>query len=78
MLRPGMLNKFNKFGGQFPWLSILFSVFAGWVFASMEKVGEATENSFERNANDIPMATLCHSVEIDLPNMPGEPGLSEP
>lgn len=78
MLPLGMLNEFNKLGGQFIWLSIPFSVLVGWVFTSMEKVGEATENPFEGNANDIPMATMCITIEIDLLDMMDEPVLPEP
>lgn len=78
MLPLGMLNEFNKLGDYFIWLSIPFSVLVGWVFISMEKVGEATENPFEGNANDIPMAMLCRTIEIDLLDMLDEPILPEP
>ncbi len=78
MLPFGMLNEFQKLGGNFVWLTIPFSVIVAWVFTSMEKVGEATENPFEGGANDIPMAALSRTIEIDLRDMLEENNLPEP
>jgi putative membrane protein len=74
----GMLHEFQKLGEQFVWLTIPFSVVVSWVFTSMEKVGEATENPFEGGANDIPMAALSRTIEIDLRDMMDETNLPEP
>lgn len=78
MLPYGMLNEFNKLGEHFVWLTIPFTVIVSWVFTSMEKVGEATENPFEGGANDIPMAALSRTIEIDLRDMLGESNLPSP
>lgn len=78
MLPFGMLNEFQKIGGNFVWLTIPFSVLVSWIFTSMERVGEATENPFEGGANDIPMAALCRTIEIDLRDMLDEENLPEP
>ncbi|MBL7858847.1 MAG: multidrug transporter [Cyclobacteriaceae bacterium] len=78
MLPFGMLNEFQKLGGNLVWLTIPFSVIVAWVFTSMEKVGEATENPFEGGANDIPMAALSRTIEIDLRDMLDESNLPEP
>lgn len=78
MLPFGMLNEFQKLGEHFVWLTIPFSVIVSWVFTSMEKVGEATENPFEGGANDIPMAALSRAIEIDLRDMLDESQLPEP
>lgn len=78
MLPFGMLNEFQKLGDHFVWLTIPFSVVVSWVFTSMEKVGEATENPFEGGANDIPMAALSRTIEIDLRDMLDESSLPEP
>ncbi|MEB2774053.1 bestrophin family ion channel [Algoriphagus sp. D3-2-R+10] len=78
MLPFGMLNEFQKLGDIFVWLTIPFSVIVSWVFTSMEKVGEATENPFEGGANDIPMAALSCTIEIDLRDMLDEINLPEP
>lgn len=74
----GMLNEFQKLGGDLVWLTIPFSVIVAWVFTSMEKVGEATENPFEGGANDIPMAALSRTIEIDLRDMLDENNLPAP
>ncbi len=78
MLPYGMLNEFHKLGGNLVWLTIPFSVIVAWVFTSMEKVGEATENPFEGGANDIPMAALSRTIEIDLRDMLAEKILPDP
>jgi putative membrane protein len=78
MLPFGMLNEFQKLGDTFVWLTIPFSVIVSWVFTSMEKVGEATENPFEGGANDIPMAALSRTIEIDLRDMLDESNLPDP
>lgn len=77
MLPFGMLNEFQKLGSHFVWLTIPFSVIVSWVFTSMDKVGEASENPFEGGANDIPMAALCRTIEIDLRDMMDEKELPE-
>ncbi len=78
MLPFGMLNEFQKLGEHFVWLTIPFTVIVSWVFTSMEKVGEATENPFEGGANDIPMAALSRTIEIDLRDLLDESQLPNP
>lgn len=78
MLPFGMLNEFQKLGGHFVWLTVPFSVVVAWVFTSMERVGESTENPFEGSANDIPMAALSRTIEIDLRDMLDEKELPDP
>lgn len=65
----GMLDEFAKLGNYGVWLTIPFSVVVGWVFTSLEQVGGSTENPFEGGANDIPMAALSRTIEIDLREM---------
>lgn len=74
----GMLPEFQKLGDYFVWLTIPFSTLVSWVFHTMEKIGEATENPFQGGANDIPMAALSRTIEIDLREMLGEQDLPEP
>ncbi len=74
----GMLFEFQKLGEHFVWLTIPFSVVVSWAFTSMERVGEATENPFEGGSNDIPMAALSRTIEIDLRDMLDEKDLPEP
>jgi len=74
----GLLQEFNKLGDHMIWLNIPFSVIVNWVFNTMEKIGEATENPFEGNANDVPITTLSRTIEIDLREMLDETDLPQP
>ena len=75
----GMLEEFEDLGGMFfIWLTIPFSMLVAWVFHSMEKVGEASENPFQGGVNDIPMAALNRSIEIDLRDMLDEENIPAP
>ena len=74
----GLFDEFAKLGDYGVWLTIPFSVIVGWVFTSLEQVGESTENPFEGGANDIPMASLSRTIEIDLREMLEETDLPEP
>lgn len=65
----GLLNEFQKMGEHYVWLNIPFSMVVCWVFSSMERVGESTENPFEGGANDVPITALSRTIEIDLREM---------
>ena len=60
------------------WLVIPFSVLISWMYMSLERVGESTENPFEGNANDVPIAQMCRTAEIDLRELLGEANLPAP
>nr|BCU02023.1 hypothetical protein [synthetic construct] len=74
----GMLPEFEKLGGRLIWLTIPFCVIVSWVFHTMEKVGESTENPFEGGFNNIPTAAISRTIEIDLRDMLDESDLPEP
>ncbi len=65
----GMLQEFQQLGGHLIWLNIPFSALVCWVFHTMEKIGEVTENPFEGGPNDVPMNALTRNIEIDLKEM---------
>ncbi|MCH9688713.1 MAG: hypothetical protein K0V04_45195 [Deltaproteobacteria bacterium] len=46
-----------------------------WVFNTMEGIGDASEDPFERSMNDVPMNSLSRTIEIDLRQMLGETDL---
>lgn len=69
LLPLGMLQEFEKLGGELVWLTVPFSVLSGWVFTTMEKIGEASECPFEGSANDVPITALSRAIEIDLREM---------
>ena len=73
-----MLQEFEKMGEHYVWLTIPFTALVCWVFLTMEKIGEATENPFEGTPNDIPMAALTRTIEIDLREMLDEKDLPPP
>jgi len=54
------------------WLNIPFSVIVGWVFVSLEKVGENSSNPFEGGANDVPITFIARRIEIEMRLMLGE------
>lgn len=49
-----------------------------WVFLTMDGVGSASEDPFERSMNDVPMNALCRVIERDLRQMLGESEIPEP
>lgn len=59
-------------------LSIPITALIGWVYVMMEIVGDYSENPFQGMANDIPMLSLCRTIEIDLREMLGETDLPAP
>jgi putative membrane protein len=66
----GMLNQFEEILGEnFVWFTIPFAVLVGWIFTTLEKVGETSENPFEGSANDTPITQISKNIEIDLLEM---------
>ncbi len=69
----GILQEFGKLtpalGEGFIWATVPCSLVVGWVFHVMERIGEATENPFEGNANDVPISNISRTIEIDLREM---------
>lgn len=60
------------------WLNVPFSALVGWVFVSLEKVGENSSNPFEGGANDVPISSIARRIEIEMRNMLGEETGLEP
>lgn len=78
LLPLGMLKEFEAFGPHMVWLTIPFSVLSGWVFTTMEKIGEASESPFEGSANDVPITALSRTIEIDMREMLNEKTIPSP
>lgn len=57
------------------WLSIPITALVGWVYRVMEAIGDYSENPFQGLINDIPMMSLCRTIEIDLREMLNEKDL---
>jgi putative membrane protein len=71
----GILNEFQKLSDWMIWLTIPFSVVVAWIFMTMERIGESTENPFEGGANDVPITAMSRTIEIDLREMLDEQDL---
>lgn len=74
----GMVEPFAKLGNIGLILFVPFTVLVCWVYLVMELVGDYSENPFEGLGNDIPMLSLCRTIEIDLREMLGETDLPKP
>jgi putative membrane protein len=82
----GLLREFDKLNdsvegvikGNMVWLIIPFSVLISWMYTSLDRVGESTENPFDGSANDVPISQMCRTAEIDLREMLGETDLPPP
>jgi ion channel-forming bestrophin family protein len=59
------------------WLIIPISAVIGGVFIIMERTGAANEDPFENLITDVPLTTLCNTIERDLREMLGEKELPE-
>lgn len=87
LLPVGMVREFGQLAapgimqGQMAWLAVPFSVLIGWMYLSLDQVGESTENPFEGSANDVPITYMCRGIEQELRAMLGErdlPPMPEP
>lgn len=70
-----MIPELMKIADWGIWLSIPVTALIGWVYVMMEVVGDYSENPFQGMSNDIPMMSLCRTIEIDLREMLGESDL---
>lgn len=62
-----LIADFSKMGT--PALMIPTSILISFVFGVMGKVGEVNENPFENQITDIPMSSMCNTIERDLKEM---------
>ncbi|MEM8969109.1 MAG: bestrophin family ion channel [Bacteroidota bacterium] len=69
----GLVSEFGKMSNSSViWLTVPFSVLISWIFATIETVGDNSEDPFENYINDVPMTALCRTIEIDLKQLLGE------
>jgi putative membrane protein len=79
----GMVTEFARLNdsvegwarGNMVWFAIPLSLVISWMYASLDQVGEATENPFEGGANDVPITLLCEQLELDVREMLGDKGM---
>jgi putative membrane protein len=75
----GVMGEFAKLdgiggsaAGSMIWVGVPLSILVSWMYAALDRVGEATENPFEGGANDVPITRICGEIESDLRGMLGE------
>jgi putative membrane protein len=76
----GVMNEFARLNGaaegwmqgNMVWVGVPLCVLVSWMYASLDQVGESTENPFEGGANDVPITQICNEIEGDLRGMLGE------
>ncbi len=73
----GMIGEFAKLNESLVWLTIPFSVLISWIFDTMEKIGDTSENPFENGIHDVPMTAICRTIEINLRELLDEEHLPE-
>lgn len=59
------------------WLVVPLSVLIAGVFVIMERTGAANEDPFENRVTDVPLTSLCNTIERDLREMLGEQTIPE-
>ncbi len=74
----GIVGEFKKLGDAYVWLSVPVGVIIGWIYVVMEMIGDYSENPFEGLHNDIPMLTICRTIEIDMLQMIGDSNIPKP
>lgn len=74
----GMMKEFAGMGPYLIWLTVPFSVIVSWVFHTMERIGDASENPFAGSPNDIPISALSRTIEINLREMLNEKEIPPP
>ncbi|UTH76344.1 bestrophin family protein [Chromobacterium sp. IIBBL 290-4] len=55
------------------WLTPPIAVFIAYTYFALEEVAEELEEPFGTEGNDLPLATLCHTIESSLREMQGLP-----
>lgn len=51
---------------HFVWMAIPFSIVISWIFYTLERMGDVTENPFVGLANDVPITTISRAIEIEM------------
>lgn len=62
----GLVEEFDRMGPNHIWMMVPVGVLISWVFNTIEVVAHTSENPFENQVNDVPMSSICRTIEIDL------------
>ncbi len=78
-IKTDIMHRLQEFiARHFVWFSIPFSALLSWVFHTMEKIGENTENPFEGGPNDVPITNMSRGIEIDIRELIDDVNIPEP
>lgn len=55
------------------WLTPPIAVFIAYTYLALERISEELEEPFGKEGNDLPLATICHTIEATLREMQGQP-----
>lgn len=74
MLLPfGLIDELAKSASNsLDWMVVPFSTLISWMFITMEQVGDSSEDPFELGLNDVPITSICRSIEIELKQFLGD------
>ena len=78
LLPLGIVAEFAKLGEAGVWLMIPFGTIVGWIYVVMELIGDYSENPFEGLGTDVPMLSICRTIEIDMLQILGETEIPKP
>jgi ion channel-forming bestrophin family protein len=60
------------------WLTPLGSTLVGFIFLALDKIGRDLENPFDNGVYDVPMTSICKTIELNLRQMLGETVVTAP
>ncbi len=63
---------------EFDWQTLIMRSAVAYVFVTLDQLGRAMTNPFENKPQDIPMSSLCRTIEIDLKQQLGESEIPPP
>lgn len=78
LLPLGIVSEFAVMGEAGVWLMIPFGTIVGWIYVVMELIGDYSENPFGGQSTDVPMLSICRTIEIDLLQLLQETDLPKP
>jgi putative membrane protein len=60
------------------WLTPLGSTLVGFIFLALDKIGRDLENPFDNSVYDVPITSICKTIEGNLQQMLGETVVAAP
>lgn len=63
---------------EYMFMLVPFTSLIAWIFYVIEKVSDSSEDPFEGGASDVPISTLCRTIEIDMKQFLNEGDIPPP